>query len=116
MHGYSFETVHCFRPPPAHQIHIQEYSKTHKEQGEASSLHCFSAGSAWIQQVCDSQLKLQPHFVQDSSDFIARIYKLDVHETDLILHMDLIDLYMTGSPHELSKAVSNVVPSSLRKE
>ena len=40
--------------------------KTHKDPGKvsfraihASPRHCFGAGSAWLQRVCDSQLKLQ---------------------------------------------------------
>ena len=89
--------------------------KTHKPNGQvkfrpvhASSKHCFSSASVWLQKTMDARLRAFPHLIGSTDEFLKRMSSLVVDETDLLLHMDLDDFFMTGSVDFISRTVTTL--------
>ena len=89
--------------------------KTHKDAGSVgmrtihkSIVPAFDGLSRWIVSVLTPKLAGLEHLVKDSGTFVDRTHGIVVPPTAKLVCIDLKDFYLSGSPNEISIAISGL--------
>ena len=95
--------------------------KSHKEPGKVSfrsvhgsHRHAFTGIMSWLSLVLQDALKKWKHLVDSSDRFLDRLKGVRIEHDDVFLHMDLKDLFMTGSGYFLVHHASLLVTENFR--
>ena len=96
--------------------------KTHKAPGRVvvrpihgAPSHPFGGLSRWVAAVITDVLRKYDHLVIDTTDFLNRSSSKHIPMDHLVLHYDLKDFFMSGSPQKLVSLKRPWIPASLRE-